>query len=196
MKPPSKLVGVFGSSRIGPNKFLFSQAYQAGYTLVRNGWTVVTGGGEGLSAGMVAGGSDAAMQYFGNQHENEDYPFVGLFADTQDGRAYVRPTTPEEEEEHKYFVLVDSLYECDAYMFLPGGYGTMCELMKVLAAMNRGEMERKPVVVVGTTLRNQLMRLMHDGLKSEVVGNTEVYHSFYEFPTQAADAICKSKRSA
>ena len=80
MKPPSKLVGVFGSSRIGPNKFLFSQAYQAGFTLVNEGWTIVTGGGEGLSSAVAHGGTDAAERYFGNQDDSDDYPFVGPFA--------------------------------------------------------------------------------------------------------------------
>ena len=196
MKEPTKLVGIFGSSRIGPQEFLWSQTYQAAYTLARAGWTLVQGGGEGLSQAVVMGASAGGEARFSNQEEEDDYPFVGLFRDTQEGRAYEAPTTEEEIDAERYLMIVDSLYDCDAYLFLPGGYGTICEMMKVLAAMNRGEMERKPVIVVGTTLRNQLMRLMHDGMKSNLVTGTEVYHAVYEFPTGAADAFCKLRLSA
>jgi predicted Rossmann-fold nucleotide-binding protein len=191
MKESIAKVGVFGSSRIASDSWLWSQGYQVGLLLASKGFTVVTGGGPGFSEAVVYGTIDGGQRRIVHRDPEDDYPLVGLFGYTPEGKAYVKPKTAAEKETAKYTMLVDSILDVDAYIFLPGGYGTQMEMLTVLHAMQVGDTERKPVCVVGTTHRNALMRFMADGLKQGYLGNDEVFHSFYSFPMNAAEAICK-----
>lgn len=190
MKDPIAKIGVLGSSRIPHNTFLYSQGYEVGVALGSRGFTVVTGGGEGFADSVTLGALEGGKRRIVNLPEEDDYPMVGLFRYSKAGQAHVEPKTKDEKEAQQYLTLVDSLFDVDGYIFLPGGYGTQMELLTVLHAMQTGQIERRPCCVVGTTHQNMLMRFTADALKQGYISNDEIFHSFYKFPINAAHAIC------
>ena len=57
----------------------------------------------------------------------------------------------------------------DAYVVLPGGFGTLDELMEVLTLIQTGKSRHIPVILVGTTFWQGLLdwfrnQLVHDGM--------------------------------
>jgi uncharacterized protein (TIGR00730 family) len=132
--PPA--VSVFGSARTKPGHPYYALGEQVGRKLSDAGFAVVTGGGPGLmeavNKGAFAGKS----------------PSVGL-----------NIRLPREESQNGYQDL--SLYfqhffarkvmfvkHASAYVCLPGGYGTLDELMEILTLIQTGKIPRIPIVLV------------------------------------------------
>ena len=192
MRKPYKTVGIFGSSRVGQATWLFSQGFQCGQMLARQGWTVCTGGGEGLMKSVSLGALEAGTAILTQLEPEDDYPVLGQFAysDFMNPELNNEPKDEEEKEARQYLHRVESIYDCDAYIALPGGYGTTLEVLQLCEAMQKNKIPHKPLFVVGETHRHALSRLMHDCRKHDFISANEIYHRYYEFPTDAASALC------
>lgn len=169
--------------------------------LGRNGWTVVTGGGGGLMQSVSLGGIDGAKQAQAQAQHNpdvDDFPMMGQFvySDFRNKELDDEPVTEEQMMEREYVLRVDSIYDCDAYIALPGGYGTTLEVFQLCRAMQSGQMKRKPLYLVGKTHATNMAKLLHDGRKSGLIAADEVYHTCFDHPVQAAIGLCKLKSFA
>jgi len=132
--PPA--VSVFGSARTRPGEPYYLLGEQVGRKLSDAGFAVVTGGGPGLmeavNKGAFAGKS----------------PSVGL-----------NIRLPREESQNAYQDLslhfqhffarkVMFVKHASAYVCLPGGYGTLDELMEILTLVQTGKIPAIPIVLV------------------------------------------------
>lgn len=143
-----KEVTIMGSARFAPNTKYYKSAEQLGKLLAKNGFTTLTGGGPGImeagNKGAKAGGGESIGL-------NIELPFE------QHVNAYVTKSIG-----FYYFftrkIMLTS--PANAFVFFPGGFGTMDEFFEVVDYMELGLMERVPVVLVGRDFWEPLLKFL------------------------------------
>jgi uncharacterized protein (TIGR00730 family) len=133
-------VSVFGGSQPKPGDSAYNEARQLGELLAKRGHTVMTGGYIGTMEAVSRGASEADGHVIGvTCAEIEHWRTVGP-------NQWVK-------EEWKRETLVERLQaliqECDAAMALPGGPGTLTEIMLMWNLMIVESMHRRPLILVG-----------------------------------------------
>ncbi len=131
-------VSVFGSSRAHPGSPEYALAEQIAGGLARAGYAVITGGGPGVMEAANKGASQAGGVSVGLGIELpleqglNDYVDIGL--------------------EFRYFFVRKTVFVkySQAFVVLPGGFGTLDELFEALTLVQTGKITRFPVVLVGS----------------------------------------------
>jgi uncharacterized protein (TIGR00730 family) len=143
-------VSIFGSARTqrGTHAYLTAEAIAAG--LVRAGYAVITGGGPGImeaaNKGAVEGGGVSVGLGIELPMETglNDYVEVGL--------------------EFRYFFVRKTCFikYSQAFVVLPGGFGTMDELFEALTLVATGKVTKFPIVLVGRSYWSGLLGWLQD----------------------------------
>ena len=131
-------VSIFGSARIGGDTRDYAIARTIAHRLAQEGFAIISGGGPGImeaaNRGALEGGSES----------------VGLNIDLpreQEANAYQsRPLYFQ----HFFARKVMFVKYATAYVILPGGFGTLDELMEALTLQQTGKSRRFPTILVGT----------------------------------------------
>jgi uncharacterized protein (TIGR00730 family) len=134
--PPA--VSVFGSARSKPDSSECQLAEQLGAALARAGYAVITGGGPGVMEAANRGASEAGGLSVGLGIE---LPFEQGLNDWVDLAI-----------DFRYFFARKTMFVkyAQAFVVLPGGFGTMDELFEALTLVQTGKVTRFPVVLMGT----------------------------------------------
>jgi hypothetical protein len=131
-------VSVFGSARTPPGSPEYECAEQIGFGLARAGYAVITGGGPGIMEAANMGASKAGGVSVGlgielplEQGLNE-YVDIGI--------------------EFRYFFVRKTVFVkySQAFVVLPGGFGTLDELFEAVTLVQTGKITRFPIVLVGS----------------------------------------------
>jgi uncharacterized protein (TIGR00730 family) len=131
-------VTVFGSARTPRDSEDYEQARELGGRLASAGYAVITGGGPGAMEAVNRGCQEAGGLSVGlgielpfEQHLNE-WVDLGL--------------------NFRYFFARKTMFVkyAQAFVILPGGFGTLDELFEALTLVQTGKVTRFPVVLVGT----------------------------------------------
>ena len=130
-------VTIFGSARLSQDDKYYKKARELGKLLVSNGHTVITGGGPGIMEGANRG----AYEYGGRS-----VGFNIRLPHEQNSNAFLTDNI-----EFKYFFSrkVMLVMASKAYVFFPGGFGTLDELTEVLVLMQEGKMPKMPIHLYG-----------------------------------------------
>jgi len=146
------LVSVFGSSRVAPNSPDYRLGNALGTALAEAGYAVVTGGGPGLMEAVNKGAHEANGMSVGL---NISIP------DEQASNPYAFPTLTLD---HFFVRKVLFLKYSIAYIFLPGGFGTLDELFEILTLMQTKKIKPYPLILMNRKFWKELLRWM-GGLK-------------------------------
>ncbi len=136
MKQP--IVTVFGSSRSGPEERAYREAVLLGERLAAAGIGIATGGYGGIMEAALRGAAPF------------DVPRIGVTTDELPQRR-VNPFVGELVRTQSYLERLQRLLHLgDGYALLPGGTGTLLELLSIWALSERGLLPPKPTVCIGT----------------------------------------------
>lgn len=133
-------VSVFGSARFKPGNKYYDMAVDVSKALVDEGYGVITGGGPGI---MEAGNRGAS------EHEGTS---VGLNIDLP----FEQGHNPYIDKEHvfnfNYFFVRKVMFVkyAQAFVVLPGGFGTLDELFEVLTLVQTKKIEAIPIILMGS----------------------------------------------
>src|SRR5215467_4203623 len=150
-----KAVSVFGSARIKPGSPEWVMGESLGGALARAGYAVITGGGPGTMEAANKGASEAGGLSIGLGIE---LPFEqGLNEWCDIGIDF------------RYFFARKTMFVkyAQAFVVLPGGFGTMDELFEALTLVQTGKVTRFPVVLMGTWYWQGLIDWMRDSMAGE-----------------------------
>lgn len=132
-------VSVFGSARTQPEHPYYKTAVDIGRLLTEEGYGVITGGGPGI---MEAGNKGASLYGGKSVGLNIDLPFE------QNHNQFI---DPDKNLDFRYFFVRKVMFVkyAQAFVALPGGYGTMDELFEVLTLVQTRKITPVPIVLVG-----------------------------------------------
>lgn len=133
-------VTIFGGSRVEPDSDEYVAAQQLGRALAQRGFSVVTGGYNGVMEAVSRGAKEAGGHV------------IGVTVDVI-ARNFERVPNAFVDQEVRTAALlerIDKLIELGAaYVVLPGGAGTLAELGIVWNLALLGALHDKPLIVVG-----------------------------------------------
>ncbi len=131
-------VTIFGSARIKEDDPIYKKTEEIAALFVKSNFAVITGGGEGvMEAGnkgaLKAGGTSVGMNIvLPFEQKPNDYSNIKL--------------------EFKYFFIRKVMFVkyANAYIIMPGGFGTLDELFEAVTLIQTHRIKPFPVILVGT----------------------------------------------
>ncbi len=129
-------VSFFGSSRIKPGHAYYALAEQIARKLSDAGFSVISGGGPGI---MEAANKGA---FHGKS------PSVGLNIQLPGGQAANAYQDISQTFRHFFARKVMFVKFATAYVALPGGFGTLDEVMEALTLVQTGKTRKMPIILV------------------------------------------------
>ena len=184
LKDLKKEVTFFGSARLKPNSKYYKEATKLGKLLGKAGYTVITGGGPGIMEAGNRGAYEAGAPSIGL---NIQLPFEQLT------NPYVKRGIGFHYFFTRKFMLSAS---AQAYVYFPGGYGTMDEFFEIITLIQTKKMDRLPVICVGKEYWEPLHKFLDTQLaKKFKTINTEdcKIYKIVDNANQAFNIIKKSK---
>src|SRR5690606_38689792 len=131
---------VFGSVSPLPGQSAYEEARRLGDLLARAGHTVLTGGYMGTMEAVSYGAAEAGGHVVGVTCQQ-----------IEDWRSATH--NPWVVEERKFPTLRERLYclveNCDAALALPGGIGTLDEIVTMWSQMQVNAMPTRPLILIG-----------------------------------------------
>jgi hypothetical protein len=133
-----RAITIFGSARVKEGDPAYDQAREIGRLLALEGYAVITGGGPGVMEAANRGCQEGGGLSVGCNIELPQEQGLNAYVDLG--------------VEFRYFFARKTMFVkyADGFVILPGGYGTLDELMEALTLIQTGKIEHFPVVLVGT----------------------------------------------
>ena len=130
-------VSIYGSARTGPETETYKGSRAVASALVDAGYGVITGGGPGV---MEAGNRGAQDRDGVSVGLNIELPFE------QSHNEYINPDTCLNFD---YFFVRKVMFVkySQAFVVMPGGFGTMDELFEALTLMQTNKITKQPIVL-------------------------------------------------
>ena len=148
-------VSVFGSARTPPDHANYLLTEEIARRLSDAGFSVISGGGPGI---MEAANKGA---YFGKS------PSVGLNIQLPHEQ-HSNPYQDITQTFHHFFARkVMFVKFAAAYVVMPGGFGTLDELMEALTLLQTGKTRSIPIILVGSEFWGGLLHWFRDRLITE-----------------------------
>lgn len=150
-----RTVTIFGSARRPQDDAVTTAAYEVAAKLAKAGYSVVTGGGNGVMEAANRGAYDIGGNSLGLNillpHEQALNPY----------------TTENFQFQHFFGRKVAMTLDASAYIFFPGGFGTFDELFEILALQQTYKIPRAPVILVGSAFWKPVDELLRTLLKDK-----------------------------
>ncbi len=165
-----KTVTIFGSARKPQNDDVTMGAYDMAARLSREGYAVITGGGNGVMEAANRGAYEAGGDSLGF---NITLPFEQKLNDY---------TTDNFQFLHFFGRKVAMTLDSSAFIYYPGGFGTFDELFEILALVQTRKIERVPIILVGSDFwrpfDTAIRDVMLDRYQTITYEETELYRIY------------------
>ncbi len=147
-----KSVTIFGSARLPEDNPYSLKATEIAKRLAEHGYAIITGGGHGImgaahKGAYLAGGASVGMN-IELPHEQTMNEYISDYI-----------------EFHHFFTRkVVMAYSAEAYIYFPGGFGTMDEFFEIITLMQTRKIPKVPVYLVGSEYWIELERFFREVL--------------------------------
>ena len=154
-------VSIFGSARVAPGSAVYEQTERIARLLSDAGFSVISGGGPGVMEAANKGAFEGKSLSIGLNiqlpHEQKANPYQDI---SQSFRHFFA---------RKYmFVRMAA-----AYVVMPGGFGTLDELLEALTLIQTGKSPRIPLILVGSEFWAGMLEWFRAQLVKEALINPE-----------------------
>ena len=178
-------VSVFGSARMKPDHPYYKLCEEISRLLSDAGFSVISGGGPGImeasNKGAFYGKSPSVGLNIQLPHEQSNNPYQNISQSFQ----------------HFFARKVMFVKFAHAYVVMPGGFGTLDELMEALTLVQTGKTRRMPIILVGSKFWGGMMDWFKTSLLEEKVispGDIELIQ-LIDNPIEVVNAIFKHYES-
>ena len=156
-------VTVFGSARFDEDHRYYKLARQLGTALASAGYTVLTGGGPGIMEAANRGAQEGGGLSVGCNillpHEQVPNDYLDRCV----------------EFDHFFVRKVMLVKYSSAFIFMPGGFGTLDEMFETITLIQTGKMERFPLVAMGQDYWDELLDFVQKRmLREKTINEGEV----------------------
>ena len=159
LKEITPAVSIFGSARTSPDHAYYQLTEEIAKRLSDAGFSVISGGGPGImeaaNKGAFAGKSPSIGLNIELPHEQigNDYQDIGI------------------NFQHFFMRKVMFVKYASAYVVMPGGFGTLDELMEAITLMQTGKSRKIPIILVGQHFWSGLLDWLKNSLVAEGMAN-------------------------
>ena len=155
LSPISPAVSIFGSARTKPDDKYYLLTEQIARQLSDAGFSVISGGGPGImeaaNKGAYFGASPSVGLNIQLPHEQNNNPFQDI----------------SQTFSHFFARKVMFVKFASAYVVMPGGFGTMDELMEALTLVQTGKTRKIPIILVHEPFWRGLIEWFRNTLVAE-----------------------------
>ena len=133
-------ISIFGSARMKEGDEYYDKAVELASRMTEEGFGIITGGGPGI---MEAGNKGAFLKGGLSVGLNIDLPFE------QNNNEFI---DTDKNLDHRYFFVRKVMFVkyAQAFVVMPGGFGTMDELFEVLTLIQTKKITPVPVILFGS----------------------------------------------
>lgn len=156
IKEYPRSVSILGSARFKEDNKYYKHAYSLANQIVKElKYAIVTGGGPGIMEAANKGAYEANGISLG---------FTIKLPEEQHTNKYVTDWV-----EFKYFFSRKTLifFAAEAYVYYPGGYGTLDELLEIMTLIQTKKINKTPVILVGSEFWQPILDLFKQKLLLE-----------------------------
>ena len=154
-------VSIFGSARTKPNNPYYKKTEEIARLLSDAGFSVISGGGPGVmeaaNKGAFYGKSPSVGLNIQLPHEQRNNPYQNITQTFQ----------------HFFVRKVMFVKFASAYVVMPGGFGTLDELMEALTLIQTGKSRCIPIILVGSEFWEGMLDWFQKVLIAEGMINPE-----------------------
>lgn len=183
LAPLRKEITFFGSARLPEDSYWYKQSQNLGRLLGKAGFSVITGGGPGIMEAGNRGAFEAGAESIG----------LDIELPTEQRR---NPYVKRGIGFHYFFVRKVMLSaSAQAYVFFPGGFGTMDEFFEMVTLIQTKKMEPVPVICMGKDFWDPLDSWMRKVVLEKFEAISPEDTSIYSIVNSAEEAFDILKRT-
>lgn len=177
-------VTFFGSGRLTEDSPYWQESYKLGKMLGEAGYTVITGGGPGIMEAANQGAYEVGAESVGL---NIQLPY----------EQRINPYVKRGIGFHYFFTRKFMLSaSAQAYVFFPGGFGTVDEMTEMVTLQQTKKMEHVPIILVGKKFWQPFLdwigKAMYEELKTIDKEDLKIY-TLVDTAEEAFKIIKKTK---